>query len=435
MTGAPRRLLICTVGGTPDPIVKALLHWQPIKVCFLPTPQTRSRIDLDSVNSTGNTVLSIIKAAKAAAYALDAGRYEIHELSDGEDLASCLTELHRLTDDVERWVERGAEFEVIVDFTGGTKCMSAAVALQASRWPCVFSYVGGPQRTKDGVGTVQSGHERVVHRANPWEALGHRAVEDFAVLFDQHAFLAAANLAARTMKRVDKPSRKRELAVLEQLGKALDAWDRFDHGTSLNHLRNVLKSENDLRAVLGEGRASRILTGTAQLTEHLDQIRQATPPSPHHVVDLLGNAERRKEEGRFDDAVARLYRAIEAIAQVTLRERHAIQTTEAVPLGRIPEPLRTTWATRAIDNVVALGLQDAYALLSALDDPLGTHFQDAGLSGKKSPLVARNRSILAHGFERASDTVYERLWTTALSLAGVDIASLPSFPLLVESGS
>src|SRR5690606_2247321 len=107
-----------------------------------------------------------------------------------------------LTGDVESWVKRGEECRVVVDFTGGTKCMSAAVSLQASRWPCEFSYIGGAQRTKDGVGIVESGHERVVHQANPWDALGYRAVEEFIVLFDQRAFLAAANVAAVTMKRV-----------------------------------------------------------------------------------------------------------------------------------------------------------------------------------------------------------------------------------------
>lgn len=425
-------LLICTVGGSPEPIVKALTHWRPIKVWFVPTAQTKRCIEHDSVDRTGKTIPSILGAARAAEFPLDAGRYDIHELSDGEDLALCLTELQRLTGDVERWVKRGEDFNVVVDFTGGTKCMSAAVSLQASRWPCVFSYVGGAQRTKDGVGVVEPGHERVVHHANPWDALGYRAVEDYVVLFDRHAFLAAANVAAATMRRVSRPDRKRELASLEQLAKALDAWDRFDHATSKNLLESVNKSANDLRAVLGATRGDRVLAGAAQLVEHLGQLGEAPTPSRHHVLDLLANAKRRKNEGRFDDAVARLYRALEAIAQVALKEAHGVESTEKVPLAQVPESLRTMWAARANDGVVTLGLQDDYALLAALGDPVGAKFQDAELNGIKSPLVARNRSILAHGFERVSESVFDRLWTAALSLANVDMARLPTFPVLAE---
>ena len=122
-------------------------------------------------------------------------------------------------------------------------------------------------------------------------------------------------------------------------------------------------------------------------------------------------------------------------AQVALKEGHGVESTEKVPLEKVPEFLRTTWAARATEGVVALGLQDDYALLAALGDDIGKTFQEAGLSGTKSPLVARNRSILAHGFERVTDAVFTKLWTSALSLANVDAASLPSFPELAGGRS
>ncbi len=429
----PSTLLICTVGGSPEPIVKALTHWRPIKVWFVPSAQTKGSIEHDTVRD-GKSVLSIVNAAKAAEFPLDAGRYDIHELNDGENLALCLTELQRLTGDIERWVKRGENFDVVVDFTGGTKCMSAAISLQASRWPCVFSYVGGA-RTKGNVGIVEPGHERVVHQENPWQALGYRAVEDLVVLLDQHAFLSAETLARKTKERVNRAERKSEFAVLEQLAKGLDAWDRFDHKGGKSALDNVVKAANNLRAVLGQERGNKIVEAVERLTAHLQELCTAKPPSHHHVLDLLANAKRRKDEGRFDDAVARLYRAIEAIAQVALKEAHGIDSTEKVPLVKIPEALRSTWAARTNEGVVALGIQDDYALLAAFGDPVGKKFQDAGLSGTKSPLVARNRSILAHGFERVTDAVFDKLWASALSLANVDVASLPSFPDLAEARS
>lgn len=413
--------LICTVGGSPEPIVAALKHWRPVRVRFIHTPATEGK------------VAESIAKARAEGLDLDAGRYDRLELPDEQDFTSCIERLRGLTDEVRAWAARGDGCHVVVDVTGGTKCMTAALAIQASRWPCLFSYVGGKERTKDGVGIVVSGSEIVLYTHNPWDALGHQAVDDFVVLFDQHAYLAAANVAATAMRRVSHPQRKREMAALEHLAKALDAWDRFDHGRSKNLLENVSKSANDVRAALGSTRGDRVLDGIRRLAKHFEQVVSARPPSLHHVIDLLANARRRKEEGRIDDAVARLYRAIEAIAQVALKGRHNIESTEKVPLEQVPESLRSLWMAKSNDGVVALGLQDAYALLTALRDPVGEKFLDMGLRGATSPLVARNRSILAHGFERVSDPVFDKLWSSALALADIDEANLPFFPALTES--
>ncbi|MCL6533757.1 MAG: hypothetical protein K6U12_10830, partial [Armatimonadetes bacterium] len=142
------------------------------------------------------------------------------------------------------------------------------------------------------------------------------------VLFDQRAFLAAANVTAEAKTRVSRADRRRELAVLEQLAKAFDAWDRFDHKASKTCLEDVAKSANDLRAVLGSAKGQRVLEAVERSRSYLEELCQAAPPSRHHVLDLLANAKRRKDEGRVDDAVARLYRAIEAVAQVALKERY-----------------------------------------------------------------------------------------------------------------
>ena len=400
----PLTLLVCTVGGSPEPVVATLKQWQPSRVRFVCTPQTKS--DIES---------KILPKARDVNIDIDAGRYNPFELPDGQDLASCVVRLRQLTPEVVNWVERGDGFRVVVDFTGGTKCMSAAIALQASRWSCLFSYVGGTERTKDGMGVVVSGSEKIVHQANPWDALGHQAVEDFIILFDQRAFVAAAKVAGAAKTQVGRADRKRELSVLEQLAKAFDAWDRFEHQVSRAAFENVVKAANDLRAVLGAAKADRVLGAVDRLASHLGGLCDATPPTRHHVIDLLANAQRRNEEGRTDDAVARLYRAIEAMAQVALRERHGVESTENVAVDRVPSSIRAEWELKAKDGVLALGLQDSYVLLAALNDPLGDRFREASLHGTKSPLTARNRSILAHGFDRVSGDDGESVWQFDLS--------------------
>ena len=418
-------LLVCTVGGTPDPLVKSLLHWQPARILFVPSAQTRPHVD------------AVLRGyAEHAGQPLSPGCYRVCPVEDAEELQGCLRVIKELDHEVAEWIGRGGDYQVVADFTAGTKCMSAALALQARRWRCRFSYVGGARRTKDGVGVVEAGSERVIHSANPWDALGFQAVEEFVVLFDQQAFAAGVALADRAMRNVSEQSRKRELNALKLQAEAYDAWDRFDQKSAMTKLQDLAKYDNDLRAVFGQAKADQVRNLTHVHIDYLRKLVEGNSPSMQHVTDLLANARRRQAEGRIDDAVARLYRAIESFAQVALAERHQISNTKQVPLDLVPNPLHGQWAARAEEGTVFLGLQDAYTLLDALGDERGAKFKELHLHDRqRSPLTARNQSILAHGFERVGEKVFKQLWDAALALAQAQETDLPVFPTLGRGGS
>lgn len=101
-----------------------------------------------------------------------------------------------------------------------------------------------------------------------------------------------------------------------------------------------------------------------------------------------------------------------------------MKATDAAPAyASLPQPRH--------EGTVLLGLQDAYALLNASGDDLGTRFNQLNLDDRqRSPLTARNQSILAHGFQRVSDAVFGKLWCAALGLASVEERDLLSFPKL-----
>ncbi|MBN2559621.1 MAG: hypothetical protein JXQ75_01645 [Phycisphaerae bacterium] len=84
----------------------------------------------------------------------------------------------------------------------------------------------------------------------------------------------------------------------------------------------------------------------------------------------------------------------------------------------MPDELRQEWASRAHDGLVSIGLQDAYRLLRALNDTLGEQFFQNGLAGDSSPMSARNRSILAHGFDPIGDKMYGDLRSVLGTLGG-----------------
>jgi len=413
-------LLICTVGGSHEPLVASIKQWSPARILFLPSKETALQIKE-----------KILPLATLEGNEIGPGCYETYPVPDAQDFHSCVHHIQELTEAVQKWVSRGDNYKVVVDFTGGTKCMTAALSLQAHRWPCLFSYVGGTERTKDGVGIVVSGKENIVHYENPWDSLGYLAVEDALPLFDRGSYAAAAKGLQAALLRVSDPTVKRQLVTLSKLAEAYAAWDRFDHRKARDLLGEVEKSANDLLAMFSRHRFMDLVDRIKKQREHLAALTDAQGPSPELIRDLIANARRRAEEGRYDDAVARIYRAIEALAQLRLRTEHGVQDTGKVPLQSVPGSLQDQFTVRASNGTVKLGLQDCYAMLGVLGDPMGRRF--SGLrwdDPEHSPLAVRNQSILAHGFQPVGPDVFSKLWQGCLELAGVKQEELLSLPKL-----
>ncbi|HMQ17342.1 MAG TPA: TIGR02710 family CRISPR-associated CARF protein, partial [Phycisphaerae bacterium] len=280
--------------------------------------------------------------------------------------------------------------------------------------------VGGQQRNKDGVGVVVSGREQQFTRFNPWDALGYQAVEDAVAVFNHGGYAAAAHLLDDAVKNAAKPEVKRELSTLKAVIDAYAAWDRFDHKEAAQRFADALKNRNDLAAVLHD--APSLITRPECHRDRVVQLSAQNEATAAWVDDLVQNARRRAAERRFDDAVARLYRAFEALAQLRLREQHRIPDTKSVSLAQLPDSLRTEWADRGRDSRrFMLGLQDAWRVLKEFGDELGRKFFALGLADEqRSPLVARNQSILAHGFQPVGQPVYGQLDAKLRSLASLD---------------
>jgi CRISPR-associated protein (TIGR02710 family) len=230
-------LQICTVGGAPEPIVASILAHRPERVLFVVSPETKSVVAeriVPDVESHQNS------------FPLSPSKYDFIILPNAQDFEQCVRELRNAhARYVEPWLGRGTDYQVIVDFTGGTKCMTSALALVARRWNCQFSYVGGTERTKDGVGIVVSGKEQIIHATNPWDTFGYEAVEQALLLFN-NGELGGACRVLNDAKRRGSEQIKRGLSTLQQLCEGYECWDRFQHDTACSKLLSVQKSPGDL---------------------------------------------------------------------------------------------------------------------------------------------------------------------------------------------
>jgi len=419
MNTAPRTshsLLIATVGNSPEPILMGVKYWRPARIVFVTSRETAT------------TVTEVLRLAGEEGIPIEEGLYEEVRIEDAQDFGASVRDLKELDAEVQRWTGRSAgDHDVIVELTGGTKAMSSALALVARPWPCTFSYVGGDKRTKDGI--VVSGTERVIHRSNPWDTLGYQAVEDASLAFDTGSYAIAIRHLEDARSKAADLIVKRELTAVLHIVEGYDNWDRVRYSDAKNALKRAHSSGNDLISALGRELGSKLIS---TITAHVELLSTVSPsePSRFHLLDLLANATRRADEGRYEDAVARLYRATEAAAQLRLRDAYNIQSTSAVSFSQIPEALASKWRQQRMSEPLQLGLTRAYELLHAHGDPLGSRFMALDLHEKGSPLSARNMSIYAHGFEPVGEKIYHQLRRCILELCEIEESDLPHFPKL-----
>jgi CRISPR-associated protein (TIGR02710 family) len=419
-------LLILTVGGSPDPLIYSILQEpRPDRVIFVCSEESAH-----SVSPQGKASNGVLDACARRGFSLGEGQIDRLVLTNPQLLSACIEEMERyLSARVADWFQRPGA--VTVDATGGTKCMSMAAALVARRWPCTIRYVGGTARTDGGLGRVEASHEMRIDCFNPLDTLGHQLIEDALTLASRMSF-ESARLRLDPRHPTLAAAARRSVAALSQLLKVFADWDRFDHASALNALISLEKNLDDLQSFLSEAAFRSVRKNQEQWKHRLTVLANSTGPSRDLVEDLLANARRRLREGRFDDATARLYRAVEALAQWTLKSEFDIDTGNV-----LPEQLPIGFSGKNPTKPCKLGLQEVYDLLVRLNHPIGHAFVANRLKAdpddSKSPLIARNNSILAHGFSSIGEKACRSLWTavTALAIAsGIVVDQLLEFPAL-----
>jgi CRISPR-associated protein (TIGR02710 family) len=135
------------------------------------------------------------------------------------------------------------------------------------------------------------------------------------------------------------------------------------------------------------------------------------------------NADRCSAQGRYDDAVARLYRAVEMLAQKRLESKWGIDTSR-VESDKIPENLQDQYRKfQQPDGTVRIALRRAYELLSELNDPVGLSWQK-DMKKLLTSLEKRNNSILAHGTIPLGEEDYMQVENTLQSFINEVLKSI-----------
>lgn len=112
-----------------------------------------------------------------------------------------------------------------------------------------------------------------------------------------------------------------EFDLLETLVLAYSFWDKFDHLKAASYF-SQLHGKFDIRWQIDTSNSKEMIFKIAKQKEKFGHSREILDKFLEEILaDLLANADRRAQEGKYDDAVARLYRAVEVISQMLLARR------------------------------------------------------------------------------------------------------------------
>ena len=396
-----RQILLCTVGGSHQPIIAAIESSSPDYVCFFctgPDPITNAPGSIDQVTGKGNVIKASYndRSPTLPNIPTQAGlpddQFE-EKIVPADDLDGAYSVMR---DAIVELAKRFPDAECIADYTGGTKTMTAALVCAAlERDDFELQIVAG---ARTNLVSVQDGTEQAM-TASVARLRLRRAMAPYLGAWERFAYHEAAE-GLKSIRIVAGAVDIQQLQIAKVLSDALALWDNFDHAGAFALVKVYSKRVAPCFPNMNVFETLNILT------KETDKRRE-----PARLFDLWLNAERRAAQGRFDDAIARWYRLMEWTAQWQLRTKLDADTSD-FPRDLLPKDANVVPAR---DGKIKIGLWQAWQVVgeqACLKEPAQDFFTK--YEGEFLNLLeVRNKSILAHGFRPVTDSDWQRVcnWT------------------------
>jgi CRISPR-associated protein (TIGR02710 family) len=399
-------ILLITVGGSPAPILTAIQSLQPERTIFICSDGPRGSVSQIVGEGTpceirrGAEVVDRQPNIPTQLGLVDRFNPEtdLVRLDNPDDLAECY---QRIAAKIKAVYQENPDAYLYADYTGGTKTMSLSLGMAALDYGVALYLT--TNATRENLIRVERGQstERAPTTLLTVERILNQDLPRFLQDFNYSGAISSLQVLLQSLEL--PADQKRHIRQLRDIYAGFEAWDRFDHLAAWDLL------SMHMGQVQAYGLALKRVLSSRQAIEPNFQAPATIPGHGYELVeDLLLNAQRRAHQQRYDDAVGRLYRALELLAQIRLKQTYDLETGD-LDLAKLPEPLRDLYATDRNPSTakVQIGLMKSYALLSQLpDDPLGQHFQPQA-ERLQHALQARNYSLLAHGFTPITANTYQ----------------------------
>ncbi len=365
MSGKPRKILFCTVGGSDAPIVQAIRYHAPDHVVFVCSER-------DPASDRPGSSTQILDPGLPCGFGADPKRPNIPTQASLDPDAFEVLEVPADKPDIvarrceEAFDRLGAGAQLVIDYTGGTKSMSAGIAIAgALRAGVSVSVITG---ARTNLQRVESGFE-AAHTIDIGSIHGRVALAAAARAWRRHAYAEARDLLATRGLVGD------DLTRAYQMSRGFAAWDAFAY----DEARSIL---THFGRFLPEG----VLDGLGQLCRPAEDSRGRAA----RIIDTFHAAERRLAAGQPDAAAILAYRCLESVARFAL----ALQGVDA---GNVtPGSEADAFASTTHDGRRVLGMEAAWRALAAAPGA----YQQVALENAAWRLqcgAIRNASVYTHG--------------------------------------
>lgn len=323
--------------------------------------------------------------------------------------------------------------ELVVDLTGATPAMAAALSLAGMASTSRVVALGQPDASKgEGEAVMLEGRARVWLQGNPWDEAAALSRREGADLFNRGEFGAAASLFRQIEARVSG-GQKPLYRAFADLAEGYGLWERFQYRQAWDKLKGAVKALDMASLWGGPPGLKTLLPAIKQNAGFLEKlVLDPLDVKEALAYDFLAHARRRAEVDRdAERATLTLLRALEAFAQHQLFKQYKIKTWDVKP-EQLPVALQETCRTCFLDDVdgkYKLPLQAQFRALAGLGDQMGQAYL-AQWTKLKPLLDAASQAVLAHGFEPIKPERFHQLHELVVKLTGVNDASLPRFPVL-----
>lgn len=405
------RVLLVTVGGSSEPILQSYRAHQPEELIFICSGPPCKAPSLEQVVGLGTPCIhqgvddlqesrpNLVSQLGLQGFRPD---LQIVALSDPDDLAAIYQQLQAFCRSLQA---RFSHLDLIGDYSGGTKSMSAALAMVLVDQGAALSVVQGERsnlvRIERSAGT----------RTMPTVALRlNRLLQDQLPHLLQGHFYDRAGLVLRELRVLHQDSfDEASLQAITELESCLDVlmlWDQFRWQTALDRSAHCQLSSYCPELIAWW---QRVVTA-CQWLETGNPQQGVT--GYELVQDLLLNAERRGSRGWCDDAVARLYRALELLAQTYIQLEKGFDHRRFWDDEQIRHDCR--------DLSIRRGVGGLYWWLRQMEGDQGL----GGSAGRqwyqlRELLNARNQSLLGHGLRPVQQVEWQSLQERVTNLVTI----------------
>lgn len=314
-----------------------------------------------------------------------------------------------------------SDYKVIIDYTSGTKTMTMSSGFAAMLFKKNLFFVSG-QRDK---GLVIKGTEKLISQ-NLYPIYNDLMITKIKELFNTNRFEAGKVLID------DLVGESNEKRIFSKLFEIYGYFDNVDYTNAFKIFNKEFleeisekwpnQAEQFLHNKISLGSMQKIdFEGSNKKSFKRDSFKFG---SYLILASLLNNARRRYEEHKYDDAIARLYRSLELIAQIQLKTKYGLNSSniniDSLKSRDVDENyIESLKSSRADDtDEIKLGLVQDYNLLYQLDDELGKFFNENKNEIDQS-IIYRNKSILAHGLTSQSKENYHDLESWVLEASHI----------------